>query len=96
VQEERVTSGAKVTFKLQDVVCPDLTPVFEHVGPEFLVTGQVSYLSDCGEQRDHFVIVDVNGMHTPLIVPVARLNRTPVYDEDPAVRERAKRRLTPA
>jgi hypothetical protein len=96
VQEVRITSGATVTFTLHDVVCPDLTPVFEHVGPELLVTGQVSYLSDCGEQRDHFVIVDVNGMHTPLIVPVARLNRTPVNNEDPDIRERVKRRLTPA
>jgi hypothetical protein len=65
--------GNGVTFRLRHVECPDLTPLFEHVGPDLRVVGQVVCLSDSGVRKDHFAIVDVEGMYTPLIVPAARL-----------------------
>jgi hypothetical protein len=69
----RVTSGAKVLFVLGDVVCPDLTWLFEHVGPDLCVGGEIAYLSDRGQEPDYFAIVDSAGIAVPLIVPVQRL-----------------------
>ncbi len=68
-----LTIGNGVTFRLRHVECPDLTPLFEHVGPDLRVVGQLVCLSDSGARKDHFAIVDVEGMYTPLIVPAARL-----------------------
>jgi hypothetical protein len=73
VQGQWLSVGNGVTFRLRYVECPDLAPLFEHVGPDLRVVGQVVCLSDSGERKDHFAIVDVEGMYTPLIVPAARL-----------------------
>jgi hypothetical protein len=68
-----VNLGALVLFTLGDVVCPEMVPFFEHVGPRLMVQGQVVCLSDSGDKKDHFAIVDVDGIHVPLIVPTARI-----------------------
>lgn len=79
-----VTSGVKVLFALGDVVCPDLTWLFEHVGPDLRVGGEITYLSDRGHERDYFAIVDSGGIAVPLIVPVRQLT---LFDEpSPAIR----------
>lgn len=77
VSGSTIRSGAKVTFRLSEVICPDVAQVLRQVTPELRVSGRVSYLSDCGSMKDHFAIVDVNGVASPLIVPVSRLVRTP-------------------
>ncbi len=66
-------AGASVAFRLIDVVCPDFDQVVNQLGPELRVTGQVAFVSDRGTQEGCFAIVDVSGIHTPLIVPMARV-----------------------
>lgn len=60
-----------MAFRLIDVVCPDFEQVVNQLGPELRVTGQVAFVSDRGTQKGCFAIVDVSGIHTPLIVPMA-------------------------
>jgi len=74
VPDPSATHGDTVSFTLQDVVSPDLRPLFEHVGPNLRVSGQIVFMSDSGMQKDHFAVVEIDGMYTPLIVPVARLS----------------------
>jgi len=73
-----MTNGRTVFFTLRDVICPDLIALFEHIGPELVVSGQVACLSDSGQEKDHFAIVDIEGIYTPLIVPVAQLRPWPL------------------
>ncbi len=41
--------------------------------PELKVDGEVVFMSDRGEQPDHFAIVSVEGILSPLIVPTENL-----------------------
>lgn len=68
-----IRSGAKVTFRLSEVICPDVAQILRQVTPELRVSGEVSYFSDCGEKKQEFAIVDVKGVESPLIVPVSQL-----------------------
>lgn len=68
-----VRTGAKVTFRLNEVICPEVADVLRQVTPDLQVSGEISYFSDCGEREKHFAIVDVTGVASPLIVPVSRL-----------------------
>ncbi len=66
-------SGAAVAFRLSDVICPDGQQVANQMTPELEVCGRILFLSDCGSHRDHFAVIDVRGILSPLIVPVSRL-----------------------
>lgn len=60
-----------MAFRLIDVVCPDFEQIVQQLGPELPVSGLVAFVSDRGAEEGCFAIVDVNGIHTPLIVPAA-------------------------
>ncbi|HRX84035.1 MAG TPA: hypothetical protein P5572_03345 [Phycisphaerae bacterium] len=68
-----IQPGTVAAFAIGDVLCPHAGEVMQHAGPELRVRGRVLYFSDGGTARDHFAIVEVDGIHTPLIVPVANL-----------------------
>ena len=65
-----VEPGSQVRFKLADVVCPELDQVIDKLTENLEVTGRVAFLSDSGNEKDRFAIVEVNGVMCPLIVPV--------------------------
>jgi hypothetical protein len=68
-----VSAGTLTAFTIGDVLCPEAAEVLRHAGPELTVRGRVLYFSDSGAERDRFAIIEVEGIHTPLIVPVDRL-----------------------
>lgn len=68
-----VTSGATVRFKLYSIVCPEVDEIFTKVTRNLELTGKVVSLSDGGEQKNHYAIVQVGGIMSPLIVPVNRV-----------------------
>ncbi len=70
---EDIRQGATASFALGDIVCPDVTRTLEQIGPELSVTGKITMLSDRGSDKNAFAIVQVSGIHSPLIVPVSRL-----------------------
>lgn len=73
VSESSVKSGARVSFRLGEVVCPDLQQILTQLTSSLEVSGKVVFFSDYGERKNHFAIVDVPGVLSPLIVPVDRL-----------------------
>jgi len=73
VQPSELTSGQTVIVQLKDAVCPDLADTLRGIGPELRVTGNIVFFSDGCNRENHFAIVEVAGIHTPLIVPVDRL-----------------------
>jgi len=68
-----IRQGATASFAIGDVVCPDATRTLEQVGPELTIRGQITMLSDHGTEKSAFAVIQVEGIHSPLIVPVDRL-----------------------
>ena len=66
-------TGTQVRFPLSRIVCPERDQVSEFFTDGLKLTGKIVYLSDAGERRDYYAIVEVGGVGTPLIVPVDQL-----------------------
>jgi hypothetical protein len=65
--------GQMVRFKILDVYYPDPSQVLRTLHVDDLLVGKVVDLSDSGMQRDAFVVVEVEGIAEPMIVPVDRI-----------------------
>lgn len=68
-------NGAAVAFQLGDVHCPEPTEITARMAEDLQLQGTIVFLSDNGEKKEHYAIVDVRGLATPIIVPVDKLNR---------------------
>ena len=68
-----VTAGSIVRFKLDSVVCPEKERIIANINDRLKVTGRVVFLSDAGERKSHFAVLEVKGIMSPLIVPVDRI-----------------------
>ena len=62
-----------VRFKACDVYYPDPTQVLLELYGNDLLTGKVVDVSDSGSHKEAFVIVEVEGIEAPIVVPVERL-----------------------
>ena len=70
----KLHSGIVVRFRLGSVVCPDQQQVLHNLSGLVELTGNVVLVSDYGRKKDHFAIIDVEGVSVPLIVRVAELS----------------------
>ncbi len=77
---KNIRQGATASFAIGDVVCPDATRTLEQVGPDLTIRGQITMLSDHGSDKSAFAVVQVQGIHSPLIVPVDRLQMETVSE----------------
>ena len=68
-----VEPGESVRFALGEAICPGIDELCRQIGSDLEIEGQIVFLSDYGKIGRHFAIVQVKGIHTPLIVPVANL-----------------------
>ena len=80
MSEIRIKTGSRVAFHLEDVICPDFDQIMSQIGPDLAVTGEIVLLSDRGEEAGHFAIVNVPGIHGPLIVPVGKVRTSTGVD----------------
>jgi len=71
-----IVSGTHVRFKMANVVCPDTEIILEKTTGCLEVTGRVVLLSDAGKEKNYYAVVEVNGIATPLIVPVNQVELT--------------------
>ena len=71
-----IVSGAIVRFKVANVVCPDSETILGKTTGCLEVTGRVVLLSDAGKEKNFYAVVEVNGIATPLIVPVNQVELT--------------------
>jgi hypothetical protein len=63
----------RVHFRIRDIYYPDPAQVLSDLHGNDLLTGQIIDLSNGGMQEDAFVVVAVDGMEQPVIVPVERI-----------------------
>jgi hypothetical protein len=68
-----IQSGSVVRFSLSNVVCPDTEELFEKISGSLEVDGRVIFLSDSGESKDNYAVVEVGGIYSPLIIPIDKI-----------------------
>ena len=64
-------------------MCPELEEVCKRIDSKLEVEGRIVFLSDYGHLRRHFAIVQVEGTHVPLIVPVEDLQLEMAAEREP-------------
>jgi hypothetical protein len=62
-----------VNFKIRDVFIPDPQKLLIELYGNDLLQGRVVDLSDSGREEEVFAVVEVEGVHQPVIVPVASI-----------------------
>lgn len=62
-----------VHFKIGDVYFPDPAGLLRELHGEDLLQGKVIEVSDSGGSDGVFVVVEVEGLAEPVVVPVARI-----------------------
>jgi hypothetical protein len=72
-----LSRGEKCRFRLLDVICPDRQRTLDQITPELEFDGRITFLSDEGDRKDVYAIIEVEGVASPLIVPVDRLKPAP-------------------
>ena len=66
-------SGTRVSFRSEAVVCPGPDRISGPLAGTDELTGDVVLVSDYGEHKNYFAIISVDGIDTPLIVPVQEI-----------------------
>ena len=62
--------GKSARFKLADIICPERENVLLQITADLEVQGEIVFLSDEGWEPNRFAIIEVEGLLSPLIVPV--------------------------
>jgi hypothetical protein len=65
--------GLWVQFAIRDVFFPTPDVVLRELHEEDLIGGHVLDVSGSAETEDVFVVVKVDGMERPVVVPIAKL-----------------------
>lgn len=71
MNERSLKPGERVVFRLGDIHLPDLAEIIAKMTEDTELTGTVSLLSDQGEHRAAFAVIEVKGILMPLIVPAS-------------------------
>lgn len=80
-----VEPGSLVRFRIASVLCPETETIAKKITDRLEVTGRVVFLSDAGEKPDHFAVIEVTGIMSPLVVPVGHVEMiSPVIQESVA------------
>ena len=81
-------TGAHVSFRLAQVICPDVDEVVGRIDQELEITGQIVVLSDGPKGADQYAIIEVRGISQPVIVPMAVLRRKAGAEVDTVIDRR--------
>ena len=81
MQKDRLKPGLTVQFRLGDIHLPAIAEILNRMTEDTELQGSITLLSDAGDQRAAFAVVDVKGVLMPIIVPVAALKPAPATDD---------------
>lgn len=62
-----------VSFRIVDVYIPDPLKILMDLHGDDILQGKVIDLSDNGTEKEAFMIVEVEGIEQPVIVPAGRI-----------------------
>ncbi len=63
----------QVKFRIQSIYMPEPADILQELYGNAELTGEVVDFSDSGTQNDHYAIIEVAGLHRPILVPVDAL-----------------------
>ena len=78
--------GQKVKFKLRDVHLPAIQEVLDRMTPETELKGCITLLSDQGQNKSAYAVVEVRGILMPVIVPTSSVKHDAGMDETTAAK----------
>ena len=78
---DKLKPGLRVQFRLGDVYLPDIAEVLNRMTEDTELQGSVTLLSDAGEERAAFAVVEVKGVLMPIIVPAAAIRAVSGCDD---------------
>jgi|GEM_PF-1109237 len=81
VNHERLQTGQKVQFRLGDIHLPDIQEVLARMTEDTELQGQITLLSDAGDQKAAFAVIEVRGVLMPIIVPASCIKAADAPDE---------------
>lgn len=70
-----VSAGDFVCFRLADILSPGLEEALNRLTGHTKVVGRIVVLSDAGERKGKFAIIEAEGVLIPLIVPTSQLSK---------------------
>ena len=73
MQSDRLQPGQKVQFRLGDVHLPAIQEILNRMTEDTELQGSITLMSDHGEKKLAFVVVEVKGILMPIIVPAERV-----------------------
>lgn len=62
-----------VQFRVSDIYLPDPISVLRELHADEVLRGRVVEMSDTGQKKDAFVVVEVDGIKRRLVVPADRV-----------------------
>lgn len=68
-------SGTVVSFRLAGATCPEPEQIVEKITDDLELTGRILYLSDSGDRKDDYAVIEVDGIVSPIIVPTERISK---------------------
>jgi hypothetical protein len=66
-----------VRFKLRDVFVPPAETILEQLHAGDVLQGRVVGTTRRGVEQDIYVVIDVQGLKTAVVVPLAQVSRIP-------------------
>lgn len=69
MHSDQLQPGQKVQFRLGDVHLPAIQEILNRMSEDTELQGSVTLLSDHGDRKTAFVVVEVKGILMPIIVP---------------------------
>lgn len=73
MQNNQLQPGLKVQFRLGDIHLPEVAEVLNRMTEDTELQGSITLLSDAGEERAAFAVVEVKGVLMPIIVPASAI-----------------------
>jgi hypothetical protein len=70
---DRQLKNRWVSFRIRDVYIPDPVKILMDLHGGDILQGKVIDLSDNGTEKELFIVVEVEGIEQPVIVPVGRV-----------------------
>lgn len=77
-----VEPGSTVMFRLSSAVCPETEQIREKITSNLEVRGRVVFLSDGGNRKGHYAVVEVGGIVSPMVVPVELVQQCQNTNDD--------------
>ncbi len=81
MKTETLQPGQKVQFRLADVHLPAIEEILNRMTEDTELQGTITLMSDKGDRKTAFAVIEVKGVLMPLIVPAEAI-RTVIDADD--------------